>query len=160
MGKETIIRTTSYFSTYKDTIEHERTSKNIAMEANVVWNERNIIHKSEIQENGEVHMLIKNGDETINVTFKEVMNKGTTIQELIKKLLEMKIIRINTRIVNFLKYQENMWCKTDITKCNVNLGDSFMTIIENPTSIKSLKNQFLGHIKKCIRKPADKLYNN
>ena len=117
-------------------------------EINSLWNISNSLTKPILGEDGNITLIIKNRKNEIKMTLHKLPYKNNKVELIFRKLLKMKIIRPNTKLLNFLKLENDMWFKTELDGCYFNSGDAFMIIIDSPKAQE--------HPKLSVKKPIRK----
>ena len=99
-------------------------------EISLLWTPTETACSNDVKENGQVYVVIRQRGKDVKVICKGLANKGNNTAEIFKRLMQMGLITPETKVLNFLKYRNNMWFKEDVQSTLVNSGDALMIMIE------------------------------
>eukprot|EP00826_Nyctotherus_ovalis_P023806 TRINITY_DN1830_c0_g1_i3.p2 TRINITY_DN1830_c0_g1~~TRINITY_DN1830_c0_g1_i3.p2 ORF type:complete len:165 (-),score=18.01 TRINITY_DN1830_c0_g1_i3:210-704(-) len=134
MGKESVRKRGVGSSSKRSVTESQSFADltSLMQDFNKFWNIKECVLEDNIKENGEVSVILRTRDINTSVAVGGFSNKSNEVQQLFKRLLELALITPETKLMSFLKLEENVWCKTGLSGCTFKAGDKFMLLLEYP----------------------------
>ena len=133
MGKEILYKSKEIInSSYYNTDDYLNFSFDyLAPEINSLWDPINITKKEAITENGRVFIILKTQTTNTNITLNGFKKENNDIKNLFKRLLELQLITLDTRLLSLLKLQGDVWHKVSPRNSVFNSEDAFIVVAKH-----------------------------
>ena len=151
MGKENIARSPCNSSKENTRNQQQSIVLELMETTSTLWNFHKILSTKTIREDGRIFVTVINSNKEYTVVLKGFSVRNNETNKIFKTLVKMRIVMLDTKLLNFLKFRNNMWCKEKI-ESHFDSGDRFMLVIEPKKAQTIISNLPAGLVRKPIKK--------
>eukprot|EP00826_Nyctotherus_ovalis_P053592 TRINITY_DN6988_c0_g1_i10.p2 TRINITY_DN6988_c0_g1~~TRINITY_DN6988_c0_g1_i10.p2 ORF type:complete len:137 (+),score=23.56 TRINITY_DN6988_c0_g1_i10:106-516(+) len=134
MGKEATYKSgeTSHSSCSFPVEDSNITLQCIAPEIDSLWDPSKAVGKELIKENGRVFLILRDQTHDTKVTLSGFERRGNKVHALFKRLLELRLITLDTRLISLLCLQADVWRRVAMSTALFSAEEAFILIVEAP----------------------------